>query len=631
MGRRGLGRPPILAAKPVEDLKRALLPRDGWKLLPPASDRAAWAAIPLEARRAAIAEGEKHLSGDWPVLPAVRFLDFRRNGNRSRYEALRSARRTRLRRLVVAECIENEGRFLDEILNGVWATCEETYWGVPAHMSLQKAGTGLPDVSEPTVDLFAADTGSLLAWTDFLLAPDLEKLSPLLRPRIAGEIERRILKPCRERSDFWWMGLDPGVNRRMNNWNPWINSNWLTCVLLVEADSERRAADVHKILKSLDRFLDAYYDDGGCEEGPGYWNHAGGSLFECLELLHAATGGAFYFYDHPLIREIAAYLYRAHIADDWYMNFADASAKVAIQGPLVYRYGRAVKDAKLAAHGAWAASRVSTGRRGTDSIARELSDLFLVNEIAQALKQPALVRDTWLPGTQVFAARMKEGSAEGLFLGAQGGHNNESHNHNDVGNFLVYLDGRPLLVDVGVGEYTAQTFSAKRYDIWTMQSAYHNCPTIGGVTQQAGEQFAARDARATSDDSGAEFSLELAAAYPASAGIEFWRRTVRLDRKSGEVWIDDMFKLKRAVRVEFNLMTPCVAVSETAGQLRLRGGLLEGRSAVLLFDPRMMVAIDEIPLEDSRLRSVWGSRIFRIKLSLREVRSANCRLRVLKG
>ncbi len=89
--------------------------------------------------------------------------------------------------------------------------------------------------------------------------------------------------------------------------------------------------------------------------------------------------------------------------------------------------------------------------------------------------------------------RSSEGSAEGLYLAAQGGHNAESHNHNDVGNFIVYADGEPAIIDVGVETYTAKTFSAQRYEIWTMQSAYHNLPTVNGVMQGAGRQFEARD------------------------------------------------------------------------------------------------------------------------------------------
>ena len=167
-----------------EKLAGALLPRGKWSPFPTAAERAKWESLPGALKKEFVEQGQAHMGKEWPVLAASLFLEYARIGNRSRYEGLRSARRERLRELAIAECVDGKGRFLDEILNGIWATCEETYWGVPAHLGMQKAGTGLGDVSEPTVDLFAAETSSLLAWIDYLLGPQLERLSKLLRPRI---------------------------------------------------------------------------------------------------------------------------------------------------------------------------------------------------------------------------------------------------------------------------------------------------------------------------------------------------------------------------------------------------------------------------------------------------------------
>jgi len=56
-------------------------------------------------------------------------------------------------------------------------------------------------------------------------------------------------------------------------------------------------------------------------------------------------------------------------------------------------------------------------------------------------------------------ARAQEGSVQGLYLAAQAGNNGKSHNHNDVGNFIVYSEGMPAIIDVGVETYTAKTFT----------------------------------------------------------------------------------------------------------------------------------------------------------------------------
>jgi hypothetical protein len=620
-----LAAPPLAAAEPprrdiltkainASRLAQTLLSRDRWKPYPTLADRAAWEALPGETRKALIAAGEEALTVPWAVLPATLFLEYRRIGNRSHYEAANGLRRNKLRNLLVAECVEGKGRFLDEIVNGVWATCEETFWGYPAHLGAQKAGPGLPDVAEPVVDLFAAETSSLMTWTLYLIGPAFDKVSPLIRERLYLEIERRIIVPALERVDWSWMGF--GERRKPNNWNPWICSNWLTSVLIADRNDARRQKGVLKILAVLDNFMNGYDDDGGCDEGPGYWNAAGGALFDNLEILHSASSGRLDFYSVPLVQEIGRYIYRAHIAGDWYTNFADASAVVHIDGNMVWRYGKRIGDARMAAHGAWAAARHDATTAG--SIGRQLPRIFTGEEMKKAPAAEALVRDVWLPGIQVMAARVREGSSDGLYLAAQGGHNAESHNHNDVGNFLVYASGKPVLIDVGVETYSAKTFSSRRYEIWTMQSAYHNLPTIDGVMQGAGREFAARDVTHRATDQGAEMSLDIAAAYPKAAGLRSWRRTLRLDRAANRIEVTDRYAATRAPRsIALTLMTPYQMSTPSAGAIVLP---MEGTRPVRIeFDSALFAATqEEIKLQDRRLASAWGPRLYRILLTAKQ-------------
>src|SRR5262245_6114112 len=284
------GRPPLAGLSP-DELTRRLIPRERWAPFPAAADRAFWDEVDAEVREPLIAEGNAQRDQPWAPLPASLSLEYARSGNRSIYEGLRKQRRGRLTALVLAECLEGRQRFLTPILDGIWVTCEESFWGVPAHLSPQKAGIGLPDPEEIITDLFAAETAALLVWTSYLLGPTLDRLSPLIRKRIRVEVDRRVLTPCLLRDDFWWMGFTPG-RPHPNNWCPWITHNWLASTLLEETDERRRAASVHKILRCLDQFLDGYGSDGACDEGPGYWSVAGGSLFDSLELLHSASAGA---------------------------------------------------------------------------------------------------------------------------------------------------------------------------------------------------------------------------------------------------------------------------------------------------------------------------------------------------
>jgi len=585
---------------------QALTPLDRWQPVPSYTDRAVWAAVPGDVRATRIERAARTLGQPWPAMPATLLLDYVRSGDRSRYEDASFGRRKRLRDLVIAECLEGRGRFLDEILNGAWLVCEESWWGVPAHLHMQKAGSGLPDVEEPVVDLFAAETGSLMAWTHWLLGAQLKRVSPLVPRRIALEIERRILAPCRERNDFWWMGLDPRGPGQINNWNPWINSNWLTCALLLEPP-ERRAATVHKILRSLDQFLDAYPDDGGCDEGPSYWTRAGASLFDCLELLHSASGGRIDVYANPLVGEIGRYIYRVHIADRYFINFADAPAKVSLPASTAYAYGRRIGDAKLHAQGAFALT-LRDPDDVLEGMGRDLRTMALSTEMRGADKRAPLVGEAWFPGIQVLAARRREGTAAGLYLAAQGGHNAESHNHNDVGNFIVYADGQPAIVDVGPEGYTAKTFSAQRYEIWTMRSAYHNCPLIHGVEQHEGRAFAARDVDCQLAPAGPRLRMDLAAAYPPAAGAQRWMRTWTMDRAANAIAIEDEWSLAAAGKLELTLMA---AAEPHAGE-----GLVELQGRVRIAHDRAWTpVIEPIEITDEDLRNVWGARLWRIRLT----------------
>jgi len=243
-----------------------------------------------------------------------------------------------------------------------------------------------------------------------------------------------------------------------------------------------------------------------------------------------------------------------------------------------------------------------------------LPALFNLGALREAPRLQALFRDSWLPGIQVMMARVQEGSPQGLYLAAQAGNNGKSHNHNDVGNFLVYADGMPAIIDVGVETYTAKTFSPQRYEIWTMQSAYHNCPTIDGVMQSAGRQFAATNVSYHADDRAAELHLNLAKAYPPEAHLAFWNRTLRLDRSGNSIEIVDDYRLTQAAKViTLTLMTPCTAEVSTTGEIRL--AMTKGAPVRVAYDGRILHAtVEEIPIDDEELRQSWGERLYRVLL-----------------
>lgn len=621
-------RGPLSSRFPTELVERSLIPYGTWHPYPTADDRAGWAALPAATRAALVATAEARLGMVWPDLPATLFLEFVRDGNRSRFEGRYFGRRHALVELVLGECAEGAGRFLDDIVNGVWAICEESSWCVPAHSFAPRfaplvppngryPSAGLADTAYPVVDLFAAETGALLAWTHYLLGTRLASHLPVLIDRLEREVQSRVLGPYRAIDSWHWLGISPESRGLINNWNPWINSNVLAANLLLERDQAVRTATVVRAINSIDGFLAGYHDDGGCDEGTSYWGRAGGSLFDCLDLLASASNGALDAFDLPLVREIGRYIYRAHIADDWYVNFADGAARVAIDIPIVHGYGRRIGDPALLAQVA-ASLRVNAHRdwRGGDC-ERVLRSLHSPVPEAERDAEPPLVREAWLDGIQVLTARERAGSASGLFLAAKGGHNAESHNHNDIGSVIVALDGRPVVIDVGVGVYTRQTFSADRYTIWTMQSGYHNLPVINGHEQRDGRAYTARDVVATLSEDAAGLSLDIAGAYPAEARIRRWQRAARLERGTSPriVLTDDYDLAAPPTSLALHLMLANEVDIATHGTIRCTTAT---RPLVIGYDPAIFsAALEPITIDDARLAPVWGERIYRLTLHAR--------------
>ena len=603
-----------------EELAKILIPRTEWHPFPKAAERAAWNTLPQQVRRRFINLAEEYSEQDIPNLPAALYLEYKRIGNRSNYQGIWLERRKMLHCLALAECMEGKGRFLDAVANLVWAICEESSWTWPAHIGVQKAGVDLPDTSEPIVALFSAETANSLAWTVYLLKEELDTVSAQICKRAENQIDLRILTPYLKRDDFGWMGFAArGDGRRPNNWNPWINSNVLAATLLIETDETRRRDLAHKVLRSLDNFFVPYPSDGSCDEGPSYWGHAGASLFDNLELLYSATGGHFNLYKYPAIQDIGRFIYRAYISDDYFVNIGDCDARLDIDRDLIFRYSRRIKDKNmesLATYGLTQAKLFDT-EKSFRSLGRMLYRLFNLSNLlaAESLSEP-LLRDVWLgdEDMQMMAARDKEGSSEGLYVAGWAGHNGQSHNHNDVGNFIIYANGRPFIIDVGKPTYTRKTFSADRYRIWAMQSAYHNLPTVSGVTQKAGRQYAARAVEYESNKRFAQIKMDIAPAYPKEAGIKSWLRTVRFNRNKN-IQVVDSFELKEKSRnIVQNLITPCETIQAEPGKLILRDS--QSRTRVTLqYDPdKLTHQTETIDPDDDRLVSMWGSRLYRIGL-----------------
>ncbi|MDF2990964.1 MAG: hypothetical protein K0S37_1478 [Microbacterium sp.] len=591
--------------------------------VPPATDRAVWDRHHGSADRVAITEilarAETERRTPWPHPRASDAARVHRDGDRTAWEDAAFARQHRLSRASIAAAVTLDDAWIDEVVDGVVLLCEQSSWCWPAHDDTRRVhGAVLATVTDPYVDLGAGEAVAQLAWVDHLLGTVLDARAPGVRDRIRHEARVRVFEPFQRRRDWHWIGLDGDVH----NWNPWIHGNVIVAALrLLDGQDETAERDrvVALALEGLDRYVAVLPADGAIDEGYAYWWNGAARALEVLDALAHATGGGADTTTVTALRETVAFPHRSHLGGDWFVNHADGQARPPADQPwhalhrAARRHGDTAAAAFAAAHRE-AGTAAATEREGLGRLLRALTDEAWV---AASPATPPLPREVWLASTEVFLARERAGTSDGLTLVAKGGHNGEHHNHNDVGSFLVAVDGVPVIVDAGRPTYTAATFGPDRYDIWTMQSTWHNVPVVRGTAQPAGRDATARDAEVTLGDDVATFAVDLADAYP-HAGLSTWRRRATLDRAARRVEIDDVWRFTDDRPTDPDTRLHLLV----AGEVRLESGgarivPLDGARPTRLRWPADIDASLEVrDLDDPMLTAVWGPRLTRLALPL---------------
>lgn len=589
----------------LEQVKSSLIINQKWVPYPDYSDRAGWDQLLVDNKALLIERAEKALSHPWEVIKATDYIEYERSGNRRIMEDPFGRNNNAIADLVLGELAEGKGRFINQLINGVFHSCEMTSWVLSAHLSAQHSGRSLPDYKEHVIDLTAGDMGSLLAWTYYFFHSEFDKVNPVISERLRAELQERILDTYMNEDRFWWMAFNLKPGGMVNNWNPWCNFNVLQCFLLLENDKDKLAKAVYRTMLSVDKFINYTHADGGCEEGPSYWGHAAGKMYDYLQILSDGTGGKISIFNNPMIRYMGEYIVRSYVGNNWVVNFADASARGGGDAPIIYRYGKAVNSDMMVQHAAFinqqSVNKIAFGR----DIFRMLQSLLYAPELNALQGSPQSPAYSWYPETEFCYMTNKNG----FFVATKGGYNNESHNHNDIGTFSLYLNTTPIFIDAGVGTYTRQTFSSERYSIWTMQSNYHNLPMINGVPQKFGSEYKASGVKF--DQKRMIFSVNIAQSYPEEAAVKSWVRSYALGKN--ELKVSDKFELEKAAQSNVvNFLTWGDVKTDEAGKVEIS---VKGERAVLTYDKNLFdVSKETITLEDPRLSNVWGKEIYRISL-----------------
>ena len=361
---------------------------------------------------------------------------------------------------------------LEDILSAI---CDEFTWVAPAH------------AASYLIDLFAAETSMYLSETAYVMQ---DRLSQEIRNRIYKSLENKIIN-IYENNRFFW------DTTQRSNWDAVCAAGVGAAYLYLFP--ERFPAVKDRLLNTFQLYLESIDEEGYSTEGYRYWVYGFGffclffDLYEQLTSEHAAV------LDSKLIKNMVSYGQNAILDKDILLPYADGGSKGSGSPAVTICTIERMFDVNLyfSEEELFYASTQALGYRVLTSLEKahppkgnEVETVFYKNS-------QVFIRQN---GNYVFTVK--------------GGHNNECHNHNDVGAFAIIQNGKQYVADVGVGEYTKQYFKAEyRYGIFPCSSLSHSVPIVDGKAQAPGEEYCA-DLLAQDETS---VTLDLAKAYKDGA------------------------------------------------------------------------------------------------------------------
>lgn len=465
-----------------------------------------------------------------PELTEEAFLVYEKTGNRIRYENDYFSRR---RFLVVFGLLaswyhrKNDVEKLEEVIEEI---CQERTWALPAHVNRKEVGW------ERTVDLFACETGQAMA---LILSETKEYLSKVVVEKVKQEITFRLLDSYLERSKWSWESFH-------NNWAAVCGGCLGSIALfLLENEDKKQKAVLERVCgKVFPDYLNGMMEDGTCPEGLGYFTYGMTYFVGFARQLYEHTNGEVNLLNSKKVKKIACFQQKCFLPGGCTVSFSDAESNGHYRLGLTCFLAELFEGIEIPD-----VDRALEFERDNSCFWANWQDDVWVKEYLKFAEEKEDVLEWFclLPDAQW--AIWKNGK---LGMALKGGNNGESHNHNDIGSFLIAADGEVFLADLGAGEYTKDYFTKeKRYHILCNRSSGHSVPIINGQEQRAGADYASS---AFLCERPGCVEVEFAGAYEKQPS---WKLSRRIENEKNEekITITDWLEGDGIWSLEENLVT----------------------------------------------------------------------------
>lgn len=495
--------------------------------------------------REVIERAENVMSTPMPEWVDSLYLEFSINGVRPPGERMIGQRRSRLWPLVLAECLENKGRFIPSIEYTLKEVISHRSWVAPAHDRHLAVFYG----KKHEVDLGASGFAHQLALTLYFLD---DKLSGEVRKEVVDSMYTRVFDPVLD-------GLKSGTgytfnwHNNTNNWNAVCLAGVTGAALGVIEDKRERAVFLASAEYYIQNSLIGYTDDGYCTEGLGYYNYGFENFIVLREVMYQQTKGRIDLFNHPKMDNIAMYGINFEIMNQVYPAFADCGIGTQTS-PFILWYCSRNLNMGIGKYADYEPvpplSSIMTGFLYFPNTA-SLSSMDNTSSGKEKLALRNYFKDA---GVLISRPEKETSSAMGVAL--KGGHNAEHHNHNDVGSYVIVVGNETLAGDPGGPyHYTGDMWTEKRYTYKTIASFGHPVPVINNTWQEKGKEAKGNVVKTEFTDKKDLLILDFKEAYPVR-GLEKLERTFIYDRSGkGDFTVEDQFRLEAPGEFETAITT----------------------------------------------------------------------------
>ncbi len=521
----------------------AMLPEKPQTFAPSFDNRAPWEklAADTEFRDATVKRADYMLTQPIPEVTDAQWDEALRTRDR-KVEKVLDMRRNRLAVFMLAEGMLNQGKYVPAILKEIETICGERSWVFPAHQYFTGSN-----------DLGSAMTSWNLATAIGMLG---DRMPASQRQTVKENIYRRVITPYLEQSrnaslkKDWWRTNE-------NNWNAVVHAGIVGSALTTVDSRAERAEVLALAISEMPAYLGGFAADGYSHEGMGYWKYGFGHFILMAETVYSATNGKIDLLAEPVARKLAEFPLRFDVADGIYPAFGDCQLyeqqPTWIYNILSSRFGIGLPTKRsLILDGTFYNFLYAWG-----------VNLGFSAETAAAQPEPRHLRD-WFENNLVFVARSAPGVTPSLGVAMKGGNNGIPHSHNDLGQFVVALNGKLILTDPGMMDVGGQIYGPNRYDSAINNSYGHSVPVVGGKLQGNGPAFGAQLVEKSFSDKLDSVTLNLRGGYNLFAINQLTRR-LDFDREAGKITVTDHLTADKPIAFATGLSTYGEAKEESAG------------------------------------------------------------------